>query len=89
MAISPIIVHRYSVMDVDFQDQTRCDFNDINNVFMVISSKRGWLLTTALAHRIQHTGRRNDPRLTPTVPENRSGERLLFDISGCVCRTDT
>ena len=50
-----MIIHRYSVIDVDFQVQTRCEFNGINNVFMVISSKRGWLLTTALAQRIQHT----------------------------------
>ena len=72
VASSPMMVHKYSVIDVDFQVQTKCEFNDIKSVFMVISSKRGWLLTTALAQRIQHTGLWNDVRVTPSLPENGS-----------------
>lgn len=49
VASSPIIVQRYSVIDVDFQVETRCVFKFIQQVLMVVSSKRGWLRTTALA----------------------------------------
>ena len=79
VASNPMIVHMYSVIDVDFQVETKCEFNKIQQVLMILSSKRRWLLITALAQRIQHTERRSGPRVTPTLPENGSVERLLFD----------
>lgn len=75
-----MMIHKYSVIDVDFQVQTKYEFNDITNVFMVISLKRGWLLTTALARRIQHTERRNDTRVTAILPGNASVSRPLFRL---------
>ena len=75
-----MMIHRYSVMDMDFHVQTKYEFNDITNVFMVISLKRGWLLTTALARRIQHTERRNDTRVTAILPENVSVGRPLLRL---------
>ena len=75
VASNPMIVHMYSVIDVDFQVETKCEFNKIQQVLMILSSKRRWLLITALAQRIQHTERRNGARVTPTLPENGSAER--------------
>lgn len=75
-----MMIHKYSVIDVDFQVQTKYEFNDIKRVFMVISSKRGWLLTTALARRIQHTERRNGTRVTAMLLESASVGRPLFRL---------
>lgn len=72
------MIHSDSVVDVEFQAQTRHEFIDIQNELMVVSSKREWLLTTALARRIQHTQRRNHTRVTAILPENASVGRLLF-----------
>lgn len=71
------MTHKLSVVDREFQVQTRRECIDIQNELMVDSSKRGWLLTTALARWIQHTKRWNDIRVTAILPENASVCRPL------------
>lgn len=71
------MTHKVSVVDMEFQAQTRRECIDLQNELMVDSSKCGWLLTTALARRIQHTKRRNDIRVTAMLPENASVSRPL------------
>lgn len=72
------MIHKVSVVDMEFQVQTSRECIEINNELMVVSSKREWLLTTALARRIQHTRRRNNTRVTSILPENASVRRPLF-----------
>ena len=74
------MIHKVSVVDMEFQVQTRRECIDIQNELMVDSSKRDWLLTTALARRIQHTQRWNDIRVTAIRPENASVSRSLFRL---------
>lgn len=74
------MIHSDSVIDMEFQVQTSREFNHIQYELMVVSPKREWLLTTALAHRIQHTERRNDLNVTMILPEYASVGRPLFEF---------
>jgi hypothetical protein len=64
VASSPTIVQRYSFIDVIFQVETKCEFRFIQQVPMIVSSKREWLRTTALAQRIQHSKDRDEVDVT-------------------------
>lgn len=63
-----MMTHRESVNDADFQIETKCELKENKYRLMVVSPKRGWLLTMALAHWIQHTGCRNDHHVTVILP---------------------
>lgn len=74
-----MMIHRDSVMDVDFRVQIKCEFNDLKRVLMVIRLTRGWLLTMALAWRSQHTARRNRAQVTVVLPRNSPAGSRCFE----------